>query len=307
MSNSITDARIDTDPDPHAFHVLAYTADPDDDFEALLNRSSLGTEGARSLRERTRLDTARDAAGQEWEVPGLRTVMVNSPNDKPVRDLIRRAGVVLFDFDGPICRLFAGHASERVRTDLIDWLAQVGQLALLTPEEQAAASADDILRLVAHRYPGSDLHSDLEKRLTQEELKAVSSAMPTPYADPLIRTWTAVGSRLAITTDVSARTARHYLDGRGMLDCFAPHIYGRTESDHDPYRLRRAMTSMGAGIDATLMISSNPTAAEAARRADIFFLGYGRNKRSERELLEAGATCTMSSLDLVLRILRDHE
>ncbi|MFE0332347.1 hypothetical protein ACFW08_37285, partial [Streptomyces sp. NPDC058960] len=73
-----TDVRIDKDP--HAFHVLGYTTEPDDDFEALLDGSSLGTDGARRLRDRTPFDVAREAAAQNgptpegpWQMPGLRT------------------------------------------------------------------------------------------------------------------------------------------------------------------------------------------------------------------------------------------
>lgn len=43
-----------------------------------------------------------------------------------LREVINRARFVLFDFDGPICRLFAGHSAEDVARDLVDWLARQG-------------------------------------------------------------------------------------------------------------------------------------------------------------------------------------
>jgi len=39
-----------------------------------------------------------------------------------LRELITKARYVLFDFDGPICRLFAGHTAERVAGELVEWL-----------------------------------------------------------------------------------------------------------------------------------------------------------------------------------------
>lgn len=132
------------------------------------------------------------------------SVTAETENDtEQLRELITRARVVLWDFDGPICRLFAGHKAERVAIDLVDWLEGRGLHGLLTEDERQSLDPHVVLRAVDRRHPGSDLVAELEERLTQEELRATSSAMPTAYADPLIRTWTAVGSRLAIATNNS--------------------------------------------------------------------------------------------------------
>ncbi len=60
------------------------------------------------------------------------------------------------------------------------------------------------------------LELELEVRLTQEELGTVSSAMPTAFADPLIRTWTAFGIRQAIATNVSPQVTGEYLAGQAL-------------------------------------------------------------------------------------------
>ncbi len=160
------------------------------------------------------------------------------------------------------------------------------------------------------RRPGSDLVAELEERLTQEELRATSSAMPTAYADPLIRTWTAIGSRLAIATNNSPRVVRTYLDGRGLLACFSPHVYGRTQNLHqlkpDPHCLNRALSAMGAAPASALMIGDTPSDLDAANRAGVPFLGYARNARKEKLLREAGATSVVDSLKPVLALLRAH-
>ncbi|MEV4788019.1 HAD family hydrolase [Streptomyces tuirus] len=225
-----------------------------------------------------------------------------------LRERIGRAHVVLWDFDGPICRLFAGHSAERVSGDLVSWLEGRGLHGLLTETERESLDPHAVLRAVDRRHPGSDLVAELEERLTQEELRAASSAMPTPYADPLIRTWTAVGSRLAITTNNSPRVVRTYLAGRGLADCFAPHVYGRTQELHhlkpDPHCLNRALRAMGAAPGDALMIGDAPTDHEAAERAGVPFLGYARNERKAKLLLEAGAESVVGSLETLLRVLR---
>src|SRR5262249_14754726 len=104
----------------------------------------------------------------------------------PLLELTTSARVVLWDFDGPICRLFAGHTAERVATELVDWLAGRGLHGLLSDSERDSLDPHVVLRAVDRRHPGSDLVTELEERLTQEELRAADSALPTAYADPLI-------------------------------------------------------------------------------------------------------------------------
>jgi HAD superfamily hydrolase (TIGR01509 family) len=150
--------------------------------------------------------------------------------------------------------------------------------------------------------------TEMEERLTTEELKAASTAMPTPFADPLIRTWTAVGSRLAVTTNNSARMVHEYLDKRGLLSCFAPHIYGRTRDlgqlKPDPHCLNRALRAMGAAPSEALMIGDSPADVEAARQAGVPFLGYARNEVKSNALRTAGAETVVDSLWPLLEILR---
>ncbi|WP_373431453.1 HAD family hydrolase [Streptomyces sp. B3I7] len=225
-----------------------------------------------------------------------------------VRQLVTRARFVLWDFDGPICRLFAGHPADVVAREMRDWLGHQGLLHLLTEEEQRAADPHVILRAVDERHPGSDLVTALEELLTHHELLAVPSARPTPYADPVIRTWTAVGARLAVTTNNSARTATAYLTTRGLLGCFAPHMYGRTHELHqlkpDPHHLNRALGALGAAPEDALMIGDSPSDAQAAAHAGVPFLGYARNDDKEKALRTADATTIVAALDQVLEVLR---
>lgn len=235
------------------------------------------------------------------------SVAETTENEK-LRELVTRARAVLWDFDGPICRLFAGHSSERVATGLVRWLEGRGLHGLLTEGERESLDPHVVLRAVDRRHPGSDLVAELEARLTQEELRATSSAWPTPYADPLIRTWVALGSRLAIATNNSPLVVRAYLDGRGLTACFDPHIYGRTQDLHhlkpDPHCLNRALSATGAAPAEALMIGDTPSDHEASLRAGVPFLGYAHNPRKEKLLKEAGATLIVDSLEPVLRILR---
>jgi HAD superfamily hydrolase (TIGR01509 family) len=225
-----------------------------------------------------------------------------------LREVITHARFVLFDFDGPICRLFAGHSAGHVAKDLVEWLEGQGLRGLLTEQERVHPDPMVVLHAVDRRHPNSDLVSELERRLTQQELKAVASAWPTAYADPLIRTWVALGARLAIATNNSPLTAASYLESRGLGACFQPNIYGRTQDLHhlkpDPHCLNQALSALGAAPSESLMLGDAPYDFAAAQRAGMPFLGYARNERKEKLMRDAGVENIVRSLEDVLRVLR---
>ncbi|MGV9642809.1 HAD family hydrolase [Streptomyces sp. NPDC003514] len=222
--------------------------------------------------------------------------------------LVERARVVVWDFDGPICRLFAGHKAEGVARDLVSWLEGRGLHSLLDEAERESLDPHVVLRAVNRRHPGSDLVAELEERLTQEELRAAASAMPTAYADVLIHTWAEIGARLAVATNNAPRVVRTYLTDRRLLHRFQPHIYGRTQDlqylKPHPHYLNRALSAMGAAPGSALFIGDTPTDWQAAAEAGVPFLGYARTEEKEKLLCRAGADHVVTDLNEVLRAVR---
>ncbi|GAA4787183.1 HAD family hydrolase [Streptomyces ziwulingensis] len=216
--------------------------------------------------------------------------------------------VVLWDFDGPICRLFARHSAARIADDLVRWLEGRGLHELLGRPERESGDPQALLRAFDRARPGDDRVRELEELLTQEEIRATGSALPTPYTDPLIRTWTAVGARQAVATNNSPRAVTGYLAARGLLPCFAPHIYGRGRQVRhlkpDPHTLESALRATEVPPSAAVFIGDSAVDHEAARRAGVPFLGYARDEDTERELRNAGADAVVGSFAPLLTLLR---
>lgn len=239
-----------------------------------------------------------------------RTELVTSEAEH-LRELVARTRYVLFDFDGPICRLFAGHPADAIARDQVAWLDDRGLGGMLTQQERFGTDPHGTLSSLHARYPDSDVISGLEKNLTRHELRAAQVAMPTPYADPLIRTWVAVGARLAVVTNNSAGTVTSYLRGRGLSSCFGPHVYGRTREldllKPHPEMLNRALTAMGAAPETSLMIGDALSDRAAARAAGVRFLGYARNPEARRRMRQDGVSdrSIMGSLEPLLLTLRE--
>ncbi len=208
-----------------------------------------------------------------------------------LRRLLAPVRYVLWDLDGPICRLFAGHPADGVARELVKLVDRLGLGALLTPSEREHRDPHAVLLGVSGRHPGNDLVGALEEWVTRQELQAVPGAFPTPHADPLIRTWSALGAVFAVTTNNSPRAATAYLRTRGLERCFA-YVYGRTADlglmKPHPHCLLQALNVMGADPAQALMLGDAPTDFEAARKARVPFLGYARNEAKAHALLEAG-------------------
>ncbi|MFE7836336.1 HAD family hydrolase [Streptomyces sp. NPDC057474] len=225
-----------------------------------------------------------------------------------LRELITPVRFVLWDLDGPICRLFAGHPSHQVAADLMEQIERRGLVGMLTEQERHSPDPHGVLCALGVRHPRSDLIADLEEWLTQQELTAAPKAFPTEYADPLIRTWSR-RARFAITTNNSALAAASYIGIRGLTDCFL-YIYGRTQNldlmKPHPHTLRQALSAMGADPALTLMIGDASTDFEAAERAGVAFLGFARREEKLDEMKAAGVTPhhIVSSLGPVLEVVK---
>lgn len=208
---------------------------------------------------------------------------------------------VLWDLDGPMCRLFAGHPAPKVAHGLVTTVERAGQPELLTMKERLLKDPHAMLTGINRRHPNSDLLTELEEWLTRQELVAVPGAFPTPHADPLIRKWSALGVQFAVTTNNSARAAAAYVDTRRLADCF-PYIIGRTRDLHlmkpHPHSLLQALDVMDANPSEALMVGDAPTDYAAARAADVRFLGYAGNRPKVVALRKAGAepSCIVRSL-----------
>ncbi|MGH3116839.1 MAG: HAD family hydrolase [Streptomyces sp.] len=224
-----------------------------------------------------------------------------------MRELIESAKCVLFDFDGPVCHLFRNRPTpaiaERLRALVLD----------SRPESDWLPHTTDPLEILRAAFEQPDLVEsgvarDMERVLTEEEVKAAPGAFPTAFADTLVRTLNATGRQLAVTTNNSPQAVERYLESRQTAELFAGQIHGRggegtLHLKPDPYCLLRALESTGTPAEEALMIGDAPRDLEAARAAGVAFLGYARNERKAAELRAAGVEHTVDSLRDVVVIV----
>ena len=143
---------------------------------------------------------------------------------KQLRKVLGNAEAVLFDFDGPICSVFAGYpapqAAEQLRMDLEAIRPDVAWTS--------AGRSDDPLRVLVDTPTwGPEFAVTADDRLTELETMAVASAEPTDGGAASMRACSESGRSLAVVSNNSARAVRTYVSQHGLVDLVDGHIVGR--------------------------------------------------------------------------------
>ncbi|MDX3214271.1 HAD-IA family hydrolase [Streptomyces sp. ME01-24h] len=211
--------------------------------------------------------------------------------------LLEHASCVLFDFDGPLADLFAGHPASRIAHRLRRRAERLG-----VPPEELPVTDDPlrVLRLAARGDRTGRIAAELDEQLTREEVYAARTAPPVPHADRLVERLVASGRQVAVTTNNSARAALAYLQRRALAPYFGSHIHGRAPDPEllKPHTdcLERAVAATGTSPAHCLMIGDAPSDLAAAASLGLPFVGYARNERKAQALREAGAAHIVRSL-----------
>ncbi|WP_328538038.1 HAD family hydrolase [Streptomyces sp. NBC_00344] len=215
-----------------------------------------------------------------------------------LRTLLSAASLVLWDFDGPVCGLFAGLRAPRIAAELRSMAAAV------LPRWRELDGLDDPLAVLRRSYDAfpSDpdgLVSAMRKRLEELETHAAATAEPTPGAFELMEGLLAADKRLVIATNNSEAAARAYLELHGIVTYFGA-VVGRHDDPRlmkpHPYCLERLLAETGTGAADGLMIGDSPADAVAARAAGVAFVGYHPAPAKLRRLREAGAEHLVADL-----------
>ncbi|RBM17858.1 HAD family hydrolase [Streptomyces sp. PT12] len=224
-----------------------------------------------------------------------------------MRELISDAECVLFDFDGPVCRLFAVHTAESIAQLLRELAAELSLSALLSADLRASPDPHRVLRGIASQRPGPGVVERFEAALTREEITAAGSARPTPYAATLIAALSTRGRQVAIATNNSPLAAQHYLDRQQLSGYVGGRVHGRTADiallKPHPDSLHRALASARTRPERALMIGDSVSDLRAAEAAGVPFLGYADDDAGAQALRGAGARHVVRSLEQVLTAL----
>ncbi|MFD7553080.1 HAD family hydrolase [Streptomyces sp. NPDC059835] len=199
-------------------------------------------------------------------------------------EILTKAHVVFFDFDGPVCDVFAGLPAPEVAKQLT---------ALLAAQDEAAgadaAKTDDPIEVlrIAHEA-GAAIGREVEQALTAAEVEAVVVAgPPTPGAAEALRAARESGRAVAVVSNNSAECVQRFLEEHGLVG-YVEKVVGRPKGRPDlmkpnPFPLITAAEQMQVGVTSCTLIGDSLTDIQAAHAAGATVIGYA-NKPHKTDL-----------------------
>ncbi|MEU1365730.1 HAD family hydrolase [Streptomyces sp. NPDC005803] len=217
------------------------------------------------------------------------------------------ADAVLFDFDGPICDVFAGHPAAEVARNL----------ALLAASSEPALSRklsgiDDPLEVLRLTHEAdAAIGLQVEHALTAAEVEAVRVAgAPTPGAVASLEAVRAARRKIAVVSNNSAECVRSFLDQHGLAGHVLA-IVGRPKAHPElmkpnPHSLITAAERLGVDTTLCTLIGDSLTDIQAAHAVGSTAIGYANKSRKRQVFAEARAEAITESMQAIADAIRPH-
>ncbi|SDU47595.1 HAD family hydrolase [Jiangella alkaliphila] len=218
------------------------------------------------------------------------------------------AGVelLMLDFDGPICSVFAGVPAPEVANRLRESLRRLG--VEITAQLERDDDPLSIYRKGANYGPA--VTAELFARLVAAEVGAIASAVPTPGAIDVVKAARATGLKTAVVSNNAAAAVESYLvehDLEGLIDYVAARRSPEPRlMKPNPAYLIETATELGVPAARCVLVGDSVTDIEAARRAGVRAIGYANKPGKVARLMGAGAYALVTSMADIGRALANR-
>lgn len=224
--------------------------------------------------------------------------------DDRLAEILVKARVVFFDFDGPVCDVFAGLPAPQVAEQLTAILAAKDPAA-----GAEAAKTDDPIEVlrIAHEAD-SAIGQEVEQSLTAAEVEAVAVAgPPTPGAVDALRAARASERAVIVVSNNSADCVREFLDLHS-LGGYVVGVVGRPSGQPhlmkpNPYPLITAAEQAHMDVTHCTLIGDSLTDIQAAHAAGTTVIGYANKPHKVALFTEAGADVVTDSMQAIAEAL----
>lgn len=230
--------------------------------------------------------------------------MTASTSDQLAK-LLSGVELLMLDFDGPICSVFAGLPAPIVAERLRRSLRQLG--VKVTAQLENDPDPLSIYRQSASHGPV--VTAALFGRLVAAEVEAVSSAAPTPGALAAIRAARASKRRIAVVSNNAADAVEAYVGQHGLAP-YIDHIAARRTSEPNlmkphPAYVIETTTVLAVAPQRSVLVGDSETDMHAIKRAGGIAIGYANKPGKHDRLSAAGADAILSQMvDLVPALLK---
>ena len=207
--------------------------------------------------------------------------------------LFAAARLILLDFDGPTCHLFAGYPAHALADDFRTYLRSQDVPVVGEPPDPLLIYADAV------RQHG-ELADDIEAWLTRAETIAAQRAEPTPGCRELLIAAARIGLPVAIISNNSEAAIRAYLDREHLADYVAG-VTGRPYAapdrmKPDPWSIHHTARGYTLPASACVLIGDSVTDIDAACAAGCPSIGFANKAGKAEQLGRAGATTVVEDM-----------
>ncbi|MEV4868350.1 HAD family hydrolase [Streptomyces syringium] len=217
-----------------------------------------------------------------------------------LEEVLGATRAVLFDFDGPVCDVFAGLPAHGVAMNLARTVASLD--ANLGGKARAMDDPMEILRLAPQG--GESVLRGIEDALTSAEVAAVKVAgAPISGAVGALEAAHSSGRKVAVVSNNSKECVREFLS-RHDLGHLVHEVVGRAAYRPDlmkpaPHSLLLAAQRLGIAPERCTLIGDSVTDIEAADAAGAMAIGYANKPGKDLALTEAGANAVVTEMAAV--------
>ena len=224
-------------------------------------------------------------------------------NGNDLTEILQRSKHVMFDFDGPVCSVFAG----RPASEVADRLRELVQATAVLPTDLAEVSDPMLFLYAAPALPG-ELGEQVRQQFQAEELTAVETAEPTPGAHDAIAECFRAGKVVTVVSNNGASAVEAYLRHHD-LERYVSCVSARRSPDPNllkpnPYLLMAAIDATGQQPEQSVLIGDSVTDIEAARAVGSASIGYANKPGKQTSLKTAGADAIVTDMADIARSLK---
>lgn len=207
------------------------------------------------------------------------------------KDLLARCRAILFDFDGPLCDMFAGKPAPEV----------AHQLEYLAGQSHHTDDPLEVLR-VAFALNATN-REQVEDELIRAEIQAVQISMPDIHGVRALRSFFERGRKTAIVSNNSSAAVWEFLESR-HLSYTVETVIGRTYRHPelmkpDPWAINEALRSLDVESSRAVLIGYSMIDIEAARRARVHCIAFANKPEKRAAFASTGVPVITSMAEVV--------
>jgi phosphoglycolate phosphatase-like HAD superfamily hydrolase len=210
-------------------------------------------------------------------------------------EILTRARAVLFDFDGPLCDVFAGLPASRIAGELNRLLAE--------PVE----TDDPMAVLQAAAVEGARTAAAVDKKLREAERAAIEVASENRDGLAALNACRRAGRLVGIVSNNDEIAIRAFMARSGIPD--VKPVIGRADGRPDlmkphPWSLRQALDRLGCVPSEAVFIGDSDTDIEVSQVVGVVCVALA-NKRGKRARFESAGAYVIHSMAEVTAALAE--